>query len=117
MAAHFAIASSYFVASPEVACFASAFALLNHGAYLGVVGFTMDAVTVRLSNLMAFDARAEGVWGCVPSLYPSALELVLSVGVRIAPFAEEKRWAPTVPDESFTCAPAVTASSSASIRQ
>ena len=68
----------------------TAFALLNHGAYLGVVGFTMDTVTVRLSNLMAFDARAEGTWGCLPSLYPSALELVLAGEVQVAPFVERR---------------------------
>ena len=67
-----------------------AWALLNHGAYLGVVGFTMEPVTVRLSNLMAFDARAEGTWGCLPALYPSALELVLSGRVKIAPFVEKR---------------------------
>jgi 6-hydroxycyclohex-1-ene-1-carbonyl-CoA dehydrogenase len=51
----------------------------------------MEAVSVRLSNLMAFDARAEGTWGCLPSLYPSALELVLEGRVRIAPFVEKRR--------------------------
>ncbi len=67
-----------------------AWALLNHGAYLGVIGFTMEPVSVRLSNLMAFDARAEGTWGCLPSLYPSALELVLAGRVKIAPFVERR---------------------------
>jgi len=68
----------------------TAWGLLNHGAYLGVVGFTMDAVSVRLANLMAFDARAEGTWGCLPELYPSALELVLAGRVRVAPFVERR---------------------------
>jgi 6-hydroxycyclohex-1-ene-1-carbonyl-CoA dehydrogenase len=67
-----------------------AWGLLNHGAYLAIVGFTMDPVSVRLSNLMAFDARAEGTWGCLPELYPSALELCLSGRVRIAPFVEKR---------------------------
>jgi 6-hydroxycyclohex-1-ene-1-carbonyl-CoA dehydrogenase len=67
-----------------------AWSLLNHGAYLAVVGFTMEPVSVRLSNLMAFDARAEGTWGCLPALYPSALELVASGRVRIAPFVEKR---------------------------
>ncbi|HOW46379.1 MAG TPA: 6-hydroxycyclohex-1-ene-1-carbonyl-CoA dehydrogenase, partial [Rubrivivax sp.] len=44
----------------------SAFNLLVHGATLAVVGFTMDKVELRLSNLMAFDARAIGNWGCPP---------------------------------------------------
>jgi len=65
-----------------------AFGLLNHGAYLGVVGFTLDKLNVRLSNLMAFDATAEGTWGCLPELYPSALELILAGRVKIAPFTE-----------------------------
>ena len=66
----------------------SAFNLLVHGATLSVVGFTMDKVEVRLSNLMAFDARALGNWGCPPELYPAALELVLDGRVRLAPFVE-----------------------------
>jgi 6-hydroxycyclohex-1-ene-1-carbonyl-CoA dehydrogenase len=65
-----------------------AFALLNFGAYLGVVGFTQEKVQVRLSNLMAFDARAEGNWGCVPELYPEVLELVLAGKVAVRPFVE-----------------------------
>ena len=36
----------------------------------------MDKVEVRLSNLMAFDARALGNWGCPPEYYPAALDLV-----------------------------------------
>jgi 6-hydroxycyclohex-1-ene-1-carbonyl-CoA dehydrogenase len=67
----------------------TAFGLLNHGATLAVVGFTMDKVEVRLSNLMAFHARAIGNWGCVPELYPQALELVLSGRVSIGPFIEK----------------------------
>jgi 6-hydroxycyclohex-1-ene-1-carbonyl-CoA dehydrogenase len=66
----------------------TAFGLINHGATLGVVGFTMDKVEVRLSNLMAFHARAIGNWGCPPELYPAALELVLNGQVKVAPFVE-----------------------------
>jgi 6-hydroxycyclohex-1-ene-1-carbonyl-CoA dehydrogenase len=67
----------------------TAFGLLNHGATLAVVGFTMDKVEVRLSNLMAFHARALGNWGCPPELYPQALELVLNGRVKVAPFVEK----------------------------
>ncbi|KAB2886954.1 MAG: 6-hydroxycyclohex-1-ene-1-carbonyl-CoA dehydrogenase [Pseudorhodoplanes sp.] len=67
----------------------TAFSLLNHGATLGVVGFTMDKCEVRLSNLMAFHARAIGNWGCPPALYPDALELVLGGRVKVAPFVEK----------------------------
>jgi len=67
----------------------TAFGLLNHGGTLAVVGFTMDKVEIRLSNLMAFHARALGNWGCPPELYPKALELVLSGRVKVTPFVEK----------------------------
>ena len=67
----------------------TAFGLLNRGATLGVVGFTMDRVEVRLSNLMAFHARALGNWGCPPDLYPAALDLVLQGRVKVGPFVEQ----------------------------
>jgi 6-hydroxycyclohex-1-ene-1-carbonyl-CoA dehydrogenase len=66
----------------------TAYNLLVHGATLSVVGFTMDKVEVRLSNLMAFDARALGNWGCPPEQYPAALDFVLQGKVQIAPFVE-----------------------------
>lgn len=66
----------------------SAFALLGHGSTIAVVGFTMDRLELRLSNLMAFDARAIGNWGCPPEHYPAALDLVLEGKVAIAPFVE-----------------------------
>ncbi|MDF1717755.1 MAG: 6-hydroxycyclohex-1-ene-1-carbonyl-CoA dehydrogenase [Antarcticimicrobium sp.] len=68
----------------------AAFGLLNHGATMCVVGFTMDKVEVRLSNLMALHARLLGNWGCPPELYPGALELVLSGKVKLAPFIEQR---------------------------
>ena len=67
----------------------TAWSLLVHGATLSVVGFTMDRVEVRLSNLMAFDARAIGNWGCPPELYPAALDLVLDGKVNVKPFVEK----------------------------
>jgi 6-hydroxycyclohex-1-ene-1-carbonyl-CoA dehydrogenase len=67
----------------------TAYGLLVHGATLSVVGFTMDKVEVRLSNLMAFDARALGNWGCPPEFYPAALDLVLEGKVAIKPFVEQ----------------------------
>ncbi len=67
----------------------TAYGLLNHGATLCVVGFTMDKVEIRLSNLMAFHARALGNWGCPPELYPGALDLVLSGKVKVAPFVAQ----------------------------
>jgi len=67
----------------------TAFGLLNHGATMCVVGFTMAKVEVRLSNLMAFHARLLGNWGCPPELYPGALDLVMSGKVKLAPFVEQ----------------------------
>ena len=66
----------------------TAFGLLVHGATLAVVGFTMDKIEIRLSNLMAFDARALGNWGCPPEAYPAVLDLVLERKVQIQPFVE-----------------------------
>jgi len=66
----------------------TAFGLLNHGATLSVVGFTMDKVELRLSNLMAFHARALGNWGCLVEHYPAALDLVLGGKIALAPFVE-----------------------------
>ena len=57
---------------------ATAFSLLVPAATLMVVGYTMKEVTLRLSNLMAFDARALGNWGCAPERYPALLEKVLA---------------------------------------
>jgi 6-hydroxycyclohex-1-ene-1-carbonyl-CoA dehydrogenase len=67
----------------------TAFSLINHGATLCVVGFTMDKVEVRLSNLMAYHARALGNWGCPPELYPAALDMVLTGRVKVTPFVEK----------------------------
>jgi 6-hydroxycyclohex-1-ene-1-carbonyl-CoA dehydrogenase len=66
----------------------SAFGLLTFGATLAVVGFTMDKIELRLSNLMAFHARAMGNWGCPPDLYPPALEMVLEGKINLANFVE-----------------------------
>jgi len=67
---------------------ATAFGLLDHGAYLAVVGFTPKKIELRLSNLMAFDATARGNWGCPPEQYPAALQLVLDGKVAIEPYIE-----------------------------
>ncbi|MBI3819777.1 MAG: 6-hydroxycyclohex-1-ene-1-carbonyl-CoA dehydrogenase [Planctomycetes bacterium] len=66
----------------------TAFALLTYGASIGVVGFHAGDVTIRLSNLMAFAARAEGTWGCPPEKFPAVLQLVHSGEIAIEPFVE-----------------------------
>ena len=65
-----------------------AWTLLPPGGTVGIVGFTMDKVSIRLSNLMAFDATAFGNWGCAPELYPAVVDLVLSGQVQVEPFVE-----------------------------
>jgi 6-hydroxycyclohex-1-ene-1-carbonyl-CoA dehydrogenase len=66
----------------------TAFGLIGHGAYLSVVGFTPKKIELRLSNLMAFDATAEGNWGCLPEHYPAIVDLVLSGKIALEPFIE-----------------------------
>jgi 6-hydroxycyclohex-1-ene-1-carbonyl-CoA dehydrogenase len=68
----------------------TAFGLLVHGATLMVVGFTLETVAVRLSNLMAFDARALGNWGCAPELYPAILDRVLAGKIDVVSHATLK---------------------------
>ncbi len=60
-----------------------AFNLLTQNGSISVVGFTPELATVRVSNLMAFDAQAFGNWGCDPALYPEALALVAAGKVKI----------------------------------
>lgn len=67
----------------------TAYGMLGPAATLAVVGFTMDKVTIRLSNLMAFDATAFGSWGCPPQRYPEAIELVTSGKVDLLPFTRK----------------------------
>ncbi len=65
-----------------------AFSLMTFGATLSVVGFTMEKLELRLSNLMAFDARAIGNWGCHPKYYSPVLDLVKSGKIQLAPFVQ-----------------------------
>ncbi|MGE5503929.1 MAG: 6-hydroxycyclohex-1-ene-1-carbonyl-CoA dehydrogenase [Actinomycetota bacterium] len=65
-----------------------AFDLMVHGCTICVVGYTFNKAEFRLSNLMAYHARALGNWGCTPDLYPGALELVLSGKVNVKDFVE-----------------------------
>lgn len=65
-----------------------AFNLLTFASTLSIVGFTMDKLEVRLSNLMAFDAELIGTWGCKPELYPEVVELVANGKLKIEKFVE-----------------------------
>ncbi len=63
-----------------------AFSLVTYTSTLSIVGFTMDKLNVRLSNLMAFDAKLIGTWGCKPELYPEVVELIASGKLDIKDF-------------------------------
>jgi 6-hydroxycyclohex-1-ene-1-carbonyl-CoA dehydrogenase len=65
-----------------------AFNLLTYTSTLSIVGFTMDKLNVRLSNLMAFDAKIIGTWGCKPELYPEVVDLISSGKLDIKEFIE-----------------------------
>jgi 6-hydroxycyclohex-1-ene-1-carbonyl-CoA dehydrogenase len=67
-----------------------AWSLLGAASTLGVIGFTMDKPSIRLSNLMALDATAFGSWGCSPSLYSAALDLVFKGTITLRPFIERR---------------------------
>lgn len=65
-----------------------AFNLITFGSTLSIVGFTMDKVDIRVSNLMAYDAKMIGTWGCRAELYPEILQLVAEGSVKIKPYTE-----------------------------
>ncbi len=68
----------------------TAWGLIGHGGVLSVVGFTPKTVEIRLSNLMAFDAVAQGNWACLPQHYPAIVDLVLQGKVAVLPFIEPR---------------------------
>ncbi len=67
-----------------------AFALLGIAGTLSVVGFTMEKLELRLSNLMAFDAEVIGTWGCKPELYAAVLDLVTAGKLKVQPFIQTR---------------------------
>jgi 6-hydroxycyclohex-1-ene-1-carbonyl-CoA dehydrogenase len=69
---------------------ATAFGLLGQGGHLAVVGFSPSKIELRLANLMALDATAQGNWGCLPEHYPAVIRLVLSGRVALEPFIEHR---------------------------
>ncbi len=65
-----------------------AYNLITFASTLSIVGFTLDRVEVRLSNLMAFDAKLIGTWGCKPELYPEVVDLVAKDKIKLNQFVE-----------------------------
>lgn len=72
-----------FETSGSVAGQNTAFSLLSYAGTLGIVGFTMEKVTVRLSNIMAFDADVFGNWGCRPLYYADVINDVLARRINV----------------------------------
>jgi len=66
----------------------TAFTLIGRRSTMVQVGFTPAKVTLRLSNLMAFDATVHGSWGCPPAAYPKVLELIAEGKIALDPFVE-----------------------------
>ena len=65
-----------------------AFTLLAQAATLVQVGYSPATVSLRLSNVMAFDATIHGSWGCPPEAYPHVLRLIYEGRSSLAPFVE-----------------------------
>lgn len=65
-----------------------AFNLITYTSTLSIVGFTMNKLEVRLSNLMAFDAKLIGTWGCRPELYPEVVDLIATGKLEIKDFVQ-----------------------------
>lgn len=65
-----------------------AFNLITFTSTLSIVGFTMNKLELRLSNLMAFDAKIIGTWGCKPELYPEVVDLIASGKLDIRDFVQ-----------------------------
>jgi 6-hydroxycyclohex-1-ene-1-carbonyl-CoA dehydrogenase len=64
------------------------FNLITYASTLSVVGFTMDKLELRLSNLMAYDAKVIGTWGCKPELYPEVVSLIENDKLNLSQFVE-----------------------------
>ncbi|MEE8523898.1 MAG: 6-hydroxycyclohex-1-ene-1-carbonyl-CoA dehydrogenase [Thermoanaerobaculia bacterium] len=62
-----------------------AYSLLGRAATLVQVGYTFDKVTLRLSNLMAFDATVHGTWGCPPEAFADVLKMIYDRQVVLEP--------------------------------
>jgi len=60
-----------------------AFSLLSFAGTVGIIGFTMGKLELRLSNMMAFDADMFGNWGCSPKYYPAVVSGVLDGSINL----------------------------------
>jgi len=69
---------------------AVAFSLLSFAGTVAIVGFTMDKVSIRLSNVMAFDAEIFGNWGCKPEYYANVVREVVAGRINVRDNVEER---------------------------
>ncbi|MEX0909376.1 MAG: hypothetical protein WDZ58_06385 [Gemmatimonadaceae bacterium] len=60
---------------------------------MSVVGYATGKVELALSNLMAFDAVAQGNWGADPLVYPELLEWIADGRIAVRPFVERHKLA------------------------
>ena len=67
-----------------------AFCLLSFAGTLGVVGFTMEKLNVRLSNIMAFDADVFGNWGCRPQYYQDVVQDIFNGKINLQDNVEKR---------------------------
>lgn len=67
----------------------TAFSLLSFAGTIGIIGFTMDKLSLRLSNVMAYDATIFGNWGCRPQYYQNVVEDILFGKIKILNHIEE----------------------------
>lgn len=65
-----------------------AYALMGIASTMSVVGFTLDKLEVRLSNLMAFDGQLIGTWGCKPELYADVINLTAEGKLKLKPYTQ-----------------------------
>jgi 6-hydroxycyclohex-1-ene-1-carbonyl-CoA dehydrogenase len=65
-----------------------AFALMGIASTMSIVGFTLDKLEVRLSNLMAFDGQLIGTWGCKPELYADVIDLIADGKLKLKPYTQ-----------------------------
>lgn len=65
-----------------------AYSLVGAASTLVVTGYTREPVSLRLSNLMAYDATVHGTWGAPADAYPGVLDLIAKGSVQIEPVIE-----------------------------
>jgi S-(hydroxymethyl)glutathione dehydrogenase/alcohol dehydrogenase len=58
-----------------------AFNTVSRGGEVGVIGFTLDKVTLPAGNFMGLQKRIGGSWGCPTRLFPEVVKLIENGGI------------------------------------